>query len=711
MWNKEFMNVMKEKLSCKPNCTCLDDCLNHQPESIFTTLGDAVGRARREIQEAFGQVVPEEEVEEPVQADVFDVRQLLMTEEEDEDGFVRKMVRNAQVWDEKEKTMDPDELSKMKERLFEEVEEKMKKISSLLDNEPPYPKTGPPNATGFEDVPGLSKNIANEARELGLKPKNVKKFMLGLKALDIYMGEKEEERVVNTGEDASTDFEKNFDSDTFDGSGEEVYVRAEGADFAFPPGPLIWPERIGGSRFEIPWVPKNVSLALNVTAEIILKNESYLIARFKLNDSRVGRARAYEFVCIPRLLDPFMEDKELFDSMQLKQNVEAFVRKVKFSKRADFCLKKCDWIAESLVVEPRPTTTAELLTKQILSINKKSVISFLKFVEKGQLSNWSNASIEGLDKQIPASGKVLNTSDLDQVFWKGPLFELVPMKLHVLRLRQRWQGFRIPKYEFEEEVVQEAVAKRERLIKEGNNSYVLFEKMGRILNGNHIPKLIAPSIIRLVCGGLFQLRVAGAPVYPDICHNSSALCTPLHAASLSNQFFCCRALLAAGANPNARDSIGVTPLMLAAFGGAPKIVRLLLVAGADASLRNLDEADAYEIVEYMWKEKIDDVPQWLRTRRKECMDILLSFTKTLSDCSIPPGSKQSREFAAAAFGSEYVVAPQEAEEGEVDLVSDFSESSHEEEEREEKAKRWEDTIKALAYGYHDLPKVRKVPDT
>ena len=103
-------------------------------------------------------------------------------------------------------------------------------------------------------------------------------------------------------------------------------------------------------------------MALNVTAEIILKNESYLIARFskeestmeqggqaetsnagrqtkakgkgrvmkkigrgrrrmegvkgrrescffllELNDSRVGRARAYEFVCIPRLLDPFME--------------------------------------------------------------------------------------------------------------------------------------------------------------------------------------------------------------------------------------------------------------------------------------------------------------------------------------------------------------------------------------------------------------------
>ena len=42
------------------------------------------------------------------------------------------------------------------------------------------------------------------------------------------------------------------------------------------------------------------------------------------------------------------------------------MRKVKFSKRADFCLKKCDWIAESLVVEPRPASTAELLTKQIL---------------------------------------------------------------------------------------------------------------------------------------------------------------------------------------------------------------------------------------------------------------------------------------------------------------------------------------------------------
>jgi uncharacterized protein len=56
---------------------------------------------------------------------------------------------------------------------------------------------------------------------------------------------------------------------------------------------------------------------------------------------------------------------------------------------------------------------------------------------------------------------------------------------------------------------------------------------------------------------------------------------PLHAAVASRNIDSMRLLLAAGADPNARQQVGYTPLMGAAGGGREDILDLLLAGGAD----------------------------------------------------------------------------------------------------------------------------------
>lgn len=59
--------------------------------------------------------------------------------------------------------------------------------------------------------------------------------------------------------------------------------------------------------------------------------------------------------------------------------------------------------------------------------------------------------------------------------------------------------------------------------------------------------------------------------------------TALMIASAKGHTECIRALLAAGANPNARDREGGTALMSACGYGSPEVVRLLLRSGADVN--------------------------------------------------------------------------------------------------------------------------------
>lgn len=62
---------------------------------------------------------------------------------------------------------------------------------------------------------------------------------------------------------------------------------------------------------------------------------------------------------------------------------------------------------------------------------------------------------------------------------------------------------------------------------------------------------------------------------------------PLHDASLLGHFAVCKTLLAAGANPNLKDSVGETALHQASRNGHIEIIRLLLDSGADPSISEM----------------------------------------------------------------------------------------------------------------------------
>ncbi len=68
--------------------------------------------------------------------------------------------------------------------------------------------------------------------------------------------------------------------------------------------------------------------------------------------------------------------------------------------------------------------------------------------------------------------------------------------------------------------------------------------------------------------------------------------TPLHLAAMNPELSALKVLLAAGADPNARDSEGATPLHMAAYASRPAHARLLLEAGADPKLKTNTGRDA-----------------------------------------------------------------------------------------------------------------------
>lgn len=67
---------------------------------------------------------------------------------------------------------------------------------------------------------------------------------------------------------------------------------------------------------------------------------------------------------------------------------------------------------------------------------------------------------------------------------------------------------------------------------------------------------------------------------------------PLHLAAMNPDTSALRALLKAGANPNARDNEGATPLHMAAYASRTTHARLLLEAGADPLAKTDNGRDA-----------------------------------------------------------------------------------------------------------------------
>lgn len=68
--------------------------------------------------------------------------------------------------------------------------------------------------------------------------------------------------------------------------------------------------------------------------------------------------------------------------------------------------------------------------------------------------------------------------------------------------------------------------------------------------------------------------------------------TPLHLAAMNGDTSAMKALIAAGADPNARDEIGSTPLHMAAYASRAEHAQILLEAGSDPLLKNLEGRDA-----------------------------------------------------------------------------------------------------------------------
>ncbi len=68
--------------------------------------------------------------------------------------------------------------------------------------------------------------------------------------------------------------------------------------------------------------------------------------------------------------------------------------------------------------------------------------------------------------------------------------------------------------------------------------------------------------------------------------------SPLHLAAMNPDQSALRALLAAGANPNAHDANGATPLHMAAYASRPEHAKILLEAGADPALKTNEGRDA-----------------------------------------------------------------------------------------------------------------------
>ena len=95
----------------------------------------------------------------------------------------------------------------------------------------------------------------------------------------------------------------------------------------------------------------------------------------------------------------------------------------------------------------------------------------------------------------------------------------------------------------------------------------------------------ASTVLLLLAQGADPARASNNPMKVQ----------PLHAAVAGRNVECVQAILDAGADPNARQQVGYTPLMGAASAGREDIADLLLERGADRSLQSEDGKTAASV--------------------------------------------------------------------------------------------------------------------
>jgi ankyrin repeat protein len=82
---------------------------------------------------------------------------------------------------------------------------------------------------------------------------------------------------------------------------------------------------------------------------------------------------------------------------------------------------------------------------------------------------------------------------------------------------------------------------------------------------------------------------------PALASSNTMKVQPLHAAVAGRNAECVRAILDPGADPNARQQVGYTPLMGAASAGRQDLADLLVARGADRSLQSEDGKTAASV--------------------------------------------------------------------------------------------------------------------
>ncbi|KAJ1476881.1 hypothetical protein T484DRAFT_2023963 [Baffinella frigidus] len=160
--------------------------------------------------------------------------------------------------------------------------------------------------------------------------------------------------------------------------------------------------------------------------------------------------------------------------------------------------------------------------------------------------------------------------------------------------------------------VRQGRRERARLLKEGNNSYSRFENLGRQICGEIIPEFIHPDEIVKDWAELDLIGCAWAgetarvrrllletPVSPDCIDSEGVNSTAMHRAAAKGHLYIVRALIAAGADVDAKDVFRETPLRLAALNAHDEILRVLLAAGADPAIANVDGMTALDTAKEM----------------------------------------------------------------------------------------------------------------